>query len=625
MVLAMAVITTGCGNGDPILGESDNIKPRVTITSPATTNPGPTAGPAANAAITATFTERMNPTTINTTSFTVVNTTAGGTAVAGVVTYVSLSKVAKFKPTANFVLGDTYTATIAGTGDTPVTDVAGNALAGNQASLPAASNYVWTFIPTLTDVIKPRVSLTVPATTSPGPTSGPAANAAITATFSESMDPATIDETSFTVVNTSTGGLAVAGVVTYVDSSKTVKFKPDFTLAAGDTYTATIAGTGSAPVTDVAGNALAGNQASLPAASNYVWTFIPTAVDVTAPTITLTAPADAATGVELNRSVSATFSEAMDDSTIDTLSFTLAPSASLSALVAGTVNYDTLSKIATLNPTSNLTASTQYTATVVTTTATDLAGNALAAGAVPNPWVFTTGTGLAAGAVALGAAQPYGVLSNTGITLGGGPDSTTGFRVDGDVGISPAGACVGCDSTTVTGSIENGTVAAANAMLALTDAYNDAIGRTVDKCTLVAGGDLTLNPPPACGGTSNGTFKPGLYWSGTSLAIPAGGTITLDAQGDANAVFIFQSESSIGSIGGNTHVVLLNNVAQAKNVFWVAKSSATIGGTTSDFKGTILALIAATVNTGTTMNGRALARGAEVTVQDGAIINVPAP
>jgi hypothetical protein len=172
--------------------------------------------------------------------------------------------------------------------------------------------------------------------------------------------------------------------------------------------------------------------------------------------------------------------------------------------------------------------------------------------------------------------------------------------------------------------LESGTVPAQDAMNALTAAYNDAIGRSSNVCTLIGSGILVTNPSIACGGTANGTFAPGLYWSATSIAIPAGGTITLDAQNDPSAVFIFQSESTINSIGGNTHVVLAHG-ALAKNVFWVAKSSATIGGTNSDFAGTVLALAAATVNTGTQMLGRALARGAAVTVQDGAKITVPAP
>jgi hypothetical protein len=102
-----------------------------------------------------------------------------------------------------------------------------------------------------------------------------------------------------------------------------------------------------------------------------------------------------------------------------------------------------------------------------------------------------------------------------------------------------------------------------------------------------------------------------------------GGTITLDAKGDPNAVFIFQSESSIGSLA-NSHVILQNG-AQAKNVFWVGKSDATIGGVGADFAGTLIMLNAATVLTDTQMEGRVFARGAAITVGDGALITVPAP
>jgi hypothetical protein len=304
---------------------------------------------------------------------------------------------------------------------------------------------------------------------------------------------------------------------------------------------------------------------------------------------------------------------------------------------ATAVTYENATNTATFHPLAALNPGIRYTATIKGTgvapvkdsTGNILAGNPLQP-TVPNDysWSFTTAVAviphLGPLAVNLLSTQPYGVLSNTGVTLGGGPASTTGFRVDGDVGIFPAGACVGCDNTTVTKLIENGTVPAQTAMTDLVAVYNDAIGRTLNLCTLVGSGALTVNPSLACGGTANGTFAPGLYWSSTSIAIPAGGTITLDGKNDPTAVFIFQSESSIDTIGGNTHVILTNQ-AQAKNVFWVAKSTATIGGTTSDFKGTAIALIAVTVNTGTDMLGRALARGAAVTVQDGAKITVPLP
>lgn len=331
-----------------------------------------------------------------------------------------------------------------------------------------------------------------------------------------------------------------------------------------------------------------------------------------------TSTADVAASGKL---ITATFDLAMNPATINATNFTLTPLAGI-ALVPASVTYDAVSRMATLTTSAPLVPDVTYTAAITIAVTSDTAVPIACA----YEWTFKTVTPAMTGQapVILGATSVYGVLSGIGVTLGGGPLSVTGFRVIGDVGIFPAGACVGCDNTTVNGLIENGTVPAQDAMTALTAAYNDAIGRSTNLCTIVGAGDMMINPDPVCGGAANGVFTPGLYWSASSMAIPAGGTITLDAQNDANAVFIFQSESTINSIGGNTHVILANQ-AQAKNVFWVAKSSSTIGGTTSDFAGTVIALVAVTVNTGTQMAGRAFARTAAVTVQDGALITVPAP
>jgi hypothetical protein len=336
--------------------------------------------------------------------------------------------------------------------------------------------------------------------------------------------------------------------------------------------------------------------------------------------VTSTFPVDAAPAVAIGSNLTATFSEAMDPLTITNVSFTLADASAVN--VPGSVTY--IGDTATFNPTGDLEPATVYTATI-STVAADLAGNPLLVPAVtlpPNPWTFTTAdTALAPGAVALGAAQPYGVLAGQAITLGGG--DLSGLRVDGDVGISPGNTCNGCTTIQVSGAIEVATAPAAAAKEALVAAYDDVVSRTVGLCTLVASGELTANPSPVCGGLADGIFTPGLYWAATTMGIMAGGTITLDAENDPDAVFIFQAGSTIDSLA-NSHVVLAN-MAQAKNVFWVAGSSATIGGVGADFAGTVIALEDFTVNTDTQMLGRALARNGAVTVQDGALITVPAP
>ena len=120
------------------------------------------------------------------------------------------------------------------------------------------------------------------------------------------------------------------------------------------------------------------------------------------------------------------------------------------------------------------------------------------------------------------------------------------------------------------------------------------------------------------GDMSGLTFVPGLYKTSSTVKLSAG-NVTLDAQGDVNAVFIFQVASTLTTIAG-TQVVLAGG-AQAKNVFWQTGSSATVG-TNSIFKGTIMALQSITLKTGATLQGRALARNGAVTLDSNAI-NAP--
>lgn len=462
-------------------------------------------------------------------------------------------------------------------------------LGGGGAGAPAS----------LTDVIKPSVIVTIPATTTPGPTIGPAVNAAITATFSESMDPATITDTSFTVADTTGGGSTpVAGTVTFVVSSKIASFKSGIDLVAGNTYTATIVGTGSAPVTDLAGNALAGNTAALPDASDYVWSFDPTGPpDLTAPTITLTFPVDGDIDVALNSSVNATFDEAMDPSTIDTLSFTLEPTASPGAFEVGVVTYDAVNDIATFNPSSNLDPSTQYTATV-TIAATDLAGNALDdLGGLQDPWSFTTGTGLAPGAIALGSTDTFGIMATSAITC------VPVCIINGDVSLDPGTSITG--PPVVNGEIHINDTVSAQARIDLLTAYNEA--KTLPPGTTIA--------------NLFGTLAPGTYTSGSTMDVTA--PLVLDASGNANAVWVFQIGSSLTT---SADVSLLNG-AQAKNVFWVPTSDATIGvGTT--FSGTIVSGRDVTAVSGVTINGRILAgaiTAGTIALQSGTTVNVPLP
>ena len=196
-------------------------------------------------------------------------------------------------------------------------------------------------------------------------------------------------------------------------------------------------------------------------------------------------------------------------------------------------------------------------------------------------------------AVGLGTAESFAVLAGTTVT------NTGPTQISGNVGVSPGTAVVGFPP----GIVTNGTIHAANAEAAqaqadLTTAYNDAAGRT---CTPV-------NPE-----LGNQVLGPGVYCA-TTLAIT--GTLTLDAQGNPDAVFIFQAGSTLITASGSR--VELINGANPCNVFWQVGSSATLG-TNSVFVGTILALTSITANTGAVVTGRLLARNGAVTLDSNTI------
>jgi len=193
------------------------------------------------------------------------------------------------------------------------------------------------------------------------------------------------------------------------------------------------------------------------------------------------------------------------------------------------------------------------------------------------------------GPVALGSASTFAVLAASTVT------SIAPTTINGDLGLSPGTSVTG--SPTVNGTIHIADGAAAQAQGDLTTAYNDAAGRTPTR---------VFTPIFDLGGL---TLTSGVYNDPSSFAIT--GTLTLDAQGDPNAVWIFQAGSTLVTASGS-HVLLING-AQAANVFWQVGSSATLG-TGSVFKGTIMALASITVTTGVSVEGRMLARTAAVTL-----------
>jgi hypothetical protein len=188
--------------------------------------------------------------------------------------------------------------------------------------------------------------------------------------------------------------------------------------------------------------------------------------------------------------------------------------------------------------------------------------------------------------IAMGAAANLAVLAGSSITNTG---STT---VTGDIGLSPGSSIGGFPPGTLIGTQHINDATANQAKLDLTSAYNDAAGRTCTDIVTLAGniGGLTLTP--------------GLYKSTSSLAISSG-DLTFDAKGNASAVFIIQIASSFTTTSGRK--VILSGGALASNIFWQVGSSATFG-TTSVFKGTVMAMQSITFDTGATLDGRALAR-----------------
>jgi Ice-binding-like len=195
--------------------------------------------------------------------------------------------------------------------------------------------------------------------------------------------------------------------------------------------------------------------------------------------------------------------------------------------------------------------------------------------------------------VGLGSAASFSVLGGETITNTG---PTTMF---GDLGLSPGSAVTGAPH--VLGQTHVDDAVAIGAKNALTTAYNNAASRPSNGS---AGTDL-----------AGQTFLPGVRTASSSLLLSSG-SVTLDAQGDPNAVFIFQIGSKLTT--GSSTTVLLVGGAQACNVFWQVGSSATLG-TGTHFAGTIMASASISATTAATIHGRLLARTGAVTLDTNTI------
>ena len=587
-------------------GGADTVRPTVTLVVPAA---GATAV-ASNSRVSATFSEDMNPATVSGSSFTLNNTTLG-TPVAGTVAYSVASRTAIFTPSAASGLpaNTLFTATVT----TAATDLVGNALAVATS---------WSFTTAaLADTTRPTVLSTVPAAGA----SNVATNSKITAVFSEDMDASTLSGASFTLTN-STLGSAVAGTVSYAAGARTATFTPTGgSLPNNTAFTATV----TAAATDLAGNGLAGNTAAFPNAGSHVWTFNTAAVgDTTAPTVTVVNPLDGSTGICLTKVVSATFSEAMDPATVNAASFFVTDRG---ADVPGTVTYDAARQTARFVPSNatGLAASRTFIATIVAGAAgvKDLAGNPLAVNRV---WSFTTGVQPCAAGVNLGSAASFGSfggaagITNQGInTVVGGNIGTTaactlitGFHDAANV-YTQTPLNVGA----VNGSVYCAPPApgTASSMAIATQALADAQAAYNALAALPPGSD------PGAGQLGGLVLAPGVYTAAGGTFGITTANLTLDAQGDANAVWVFQSAAglTVGQPALPRSVLLLNG-AQARNVFWQVGSAARIEDR-SVMVGTIIAPAGVTISTAgqtaqTMLTGRAIGLTASVTMVNTTVV-----
>jgi hypothetical protein len=519
--------------------------------------------------ITATFNEKMDPSTFDQASFTIDGVLTKST-VPGTVAYNDADSTLSFTLASRLAIASTYTCTVKST----VKDKNGNAL---------QADYKWAF--STGPTVAPIVVSTDPISNA----TGVPLNKIIRANFSVPMDASTITASTFTLKD---GATSIAGAVTFAGSRAT--FTPTSPLTLNKIYTATIT-TG------------AKNLAGVSLESDYVWTF--TTLTALSPAVTLTDPLNNATNVPLNATIKATFNMPMDPLTITApLTFTLMAG---TTSISGVVTYT--GSVATFTPGADLNTATTYTATI-TTAAKNPAGIAIAADYV---WNFSTGAAvIIPGGIDLGAAADFGILAGVGISNNAGASVIYNMNV----GIYPGAR------SSVTGfppaTVVNGAILCADdltppgvnallnqAKLDLTAAYLAAEGATSPAPTTVSGDQ---------GGK---TLAPGIYKSTSTLLIQ-NGDLTLDAQGNANAVWIFQVASAFTTVGGAGGDVILTGGAQAKNVYWQTGSSAVIGDYTS-FNGNVLALQSITMNAYSTAVGRMLARNGSVVMTSTNTITKP--
>lgn len=533
-----------------------------------------------------------------------------------------------------------YTATIAG-----VTSLATGAL------LPT---YTWHFTTgSIADTTRPSVTFTLPATSTPGPTTGVATNMAVSALFSENLTPATVSATSFTVT-CSTPCVNPAGDLSYSVGTKTAIFTPASALMANTTYTAKITNA----VTDLAGNTLKGNQAPLPATSNYVWTFTTGATAASAANISVmsTNPMSNDMSVCPGANINATFNipsglrVAPTSVNGSTFTITEANTAKTPVVAAAILVDAATGHVVSFNPLNDFVAGKTYTAILksgvngvkdsavpANTMSTDYTWNFAVTNCTVLPPIVP---------IPLGVAASFGTFGGSAGTTNQGIYTV----INGDIGTTAVSTAVtgfhdggvGCIYTetdlnigTVNGKIFTSAPSPTVACPTEGTATTAAVAAAARADALIAYNALVAKPAgtdPGAGNLANLVLVPGVYTASSGSFMIEGGDLTLDAQGNANAVWVFQMASTL-TVGGPgaaaPQSIVLVNGAQAKNVFWQVGTAATInaggGGTMA---GTIISTAGTAISTDgnvavVTLNGRVLSLDASVTLVN-TVINVPA-
>ena len=603
----LLVSLAGCGGGslDPLLGATvaTNV-PSVSSTSPAASTPV-TTDVSINTRVLATFNKAMLAASITNANFSLA--CPAGTPVTATVSYDAASRVATLRPSAPLPPSTNCQATV-GTG------------AQDSNGIGLANAFVWSFstgLAVAADITRPTVSFTTPTAGA----SGVANNSLITATFSEAMAASSLTTGSFTVTN-QTLGTAVVGTVAYSVDARTATFTPTAPgalLASGSLFTAKL----STQASDLAGNALAANSQ---------WSFTTgNAGDSIAPTVGTITPLDGSTANCLGKSVSASFSEPLNPASVTSSAFTVTDGG---VNVAGTVSYDAPSQIATFTPTASagFAPNRNFVATLLAGAAgvKDLAGNPLAN---QRSWGFATGA-LACGAnsspVKLGLAASFGAFG------GGAGVTNQGINTQVNGNLGSTAAC-----TLITGFHDAAQVYTQTPLNigAVNGSINCAPPAPGTPATLAVAAQaradaqtaynaLAALPPgsdPAAGQLGGQVLPAAVYTAAAGSFDITSGDLTLDGQGDATAVWVFQSASSLTvGLPALPRRVFLINGAQAKNVFWQVGSAARIEDG-STMVGTIIAPAGVTISTAgqtvqTTLIGRAIGLSASVTMVNTTVI-----